>query len=73
MKEEKKCTLSLEEEEYWLGVSWFAILRSREDDISQIIFCKFQIQGKDKYQGKLSDWVYSLSLMAPNLFVATSY
>ena len=25
MKEEKKCTLSLEEEEYWLGDSWFAI------------------------------------------------
>ena len=49
MKEEKKCTLSLEEEEYWLGVSWFAILRSREDDISQTIFSKFKIQGKDKY------------------------
>ena len=49
MKEEKKCTLSLEEEEYWLGVSWFAILQSREDDIFQIIFCKFKIQGKDKY------------------------
>ena len=49
MKEEKKCTLSLEEEEYWLGVSWFAILQSREDDISQIIFCNFKIQGKNKY------------------------
>ena len=49
MKEEKKCILSLEEEEYWLGVSWFAILRSREDDIFQIIFCKFKIQEKDKY------------------------
>ena len=49
MKEEKKCTLSFEEEEYWLGVSWFAILRSRRDDISQIIFCNFKIQGKEKY------------------------
>ena len=49
MKEEKKCTLSLEEEEYQLGVSWFAKKRSREDDISQIIFSKFKIQGKDKY------------------------
>ena len=49
MKEEKKCTLSLEEEEYCLGVSWFAILQSREDDISQIIFCNFKIQGKNKY------------------------
>ena len=49
MKEEKKRTLSLEKEEYWLGVSWFAILPSRKDDIPQIVFRKFKIQGKDKY------------------------
>ena len=32
-----------------MSVGLLNILRSREDDISQIIFHKFKIQGKDKY------------------------